>query len=68
VLGITIDGFAGEIHIRQPQLPLGVETLQVRTLPIGTAHVDLQFYRVGQEVGVVPVGHIEAGISVISHL
>ncbi|MBV9912478.1 MAG: amylo-alpha-1,6-glucosidase, partial [Sinobacteraceae bacterium] len=68
VLGITIDGFAGEIHIRQPQLPLGVETLQVRALPIGTAHVDLQFYRVGQEVGVVPVGHIEAGISVISHL
>jgi glycogen debranching enzyme len=49
-LGVRIDGWRGEIHVRQPRLPIGVDHLTVRRIAVGDAHVDLTFQRVGDRV------------------
>jgi glycogen debranching enzyme len=36
-LGITIDGWRGEVHLTDPRLPIGIDHLQVDGLRIGAA-------------------------------
>ena len=67
-LGIRIDGARREVHIDRPLLPEGIESLRVRALPIGTGHIDIEFHRLGDEVGAVPSGHTESGVTVLAHL
>ena len=67
-LGIRIDGQCNEIHVEHPRLPLGIEHLSLRALPIKDAHIDLDFHRIGDQVVVVPARHIECGVRVLAHL
>jgi glycogen debranching enzyme len=67
-LGIRIDGERKEVHVEQPQLPIGIEHLSVRDLPIKDAHIDLAFHRIGEQVVVVPAKHIDCGVRVLAHL
>ena len=67
-LGIRIDGAAKEVHIQRPVLPQGVESLRICQLPVGDACIDIEFHRLGDEVGAVPSGHTEGGVNVLAHL
>ena len=67
-LGIRIDGNAREVHIERPVLPEGIESLRLRELPVGDAQIDIEFHRIGEEVGAVPSGHTEGGVNVLAHL
>jgi glycogen debranching enzyme len=67
-LGIRIDGAAKEVHIQRPVLPQGIETLRICKLPVGDACIDIEFHRLGDQVGTVPSGHTEGGVNVLAHL
>ena len=67
-LGIRIDGTAREVHIQHPVLPEGIETLRLCELPIAGTHIDIDFHRIGDNVGAVPTGHTEGGVNVLAHL
>ena len=67
-LGIRVDGQCNAIHVEHPLLPLGIEHLSLRALPIKDAQVDLDFHRIGDQVVVVPARHIECGVRVLAHL
>lgn len=67
-LGIRIDGESNEIHVERPMLPIGIESLLVRDLPINGTQMDLEFHRLGEDVAVVPAKHSEAGTRVLAHL
>lgn len=67
-LGIRIDGARKEVHIDRPLLPEGIESLRVCALPVGTARIDVEFHRLGDEVAAVPFGHTETGVTVLVHL
>lgn len=67
-LGVHVDGQRNEIQVERPLLPIGIEHLSVRALPINDAQVDLDFHRIGEEVVVVPAGHIDCGVRVLAHL
>ena len=54
-LGIRIDGWAGEILVDQPRLPIGIDQLRVRHIEVGLARVDLIFERAGERV----VAHLD---------
>jgi glycogen debranching enzyme len=49
-LGLEIDGWKGEIHVTQPRLPVGIDSVTIRHLAVGDAVVDLSFQRVGDRV------------------
>lgn len=49
-LGIEIDGWQKQIHVKRPRLPIGIDTLTVRRLQVGNASVDVTFQRVGDRV------------------
>jgi glycogen debranching enzyme len=67
-LGVRIDGRRKEVHVERPLLPIGIESLTVRDLPVNDACIDLEFHRIGDEVVVVPTRHIEGGVRVLAHL
>ncbi|KQZ30010.1 amylo-alpha-1,6-glucosidase [Caulobacter sp. Root1472] len=49
-LGITIDGWRGEVHLTDPRLPIGIDHLQVDGLRIGEACADITFEHIGAHV------------------
>ena len=49
-LGIRVDGWAGEIIVDRPRLPIGIDSLTVRRLGVGETSVDVHFRRVGDRV------------------
>ncbi len=53
-LGIHIDGFSEEVHIRNPHLPLGIDNLVLRCISIGDRSIDLEFQKAGNQVLVSP--------------
>ncbi|HEX5378185.1 MAG TPA: amylo-alpha-1,6-glucosidase, partial [Phenylobacterium sp.] len=55
-LGLTVDGLAGEIEIRDPRLPNGIDHLWVNGLRVGDEKVDLCFERIGDRVAVHSTG------------
>jgi glycogen debranching enzyme len=67
-LGLQVDGERGEVHVTRPTLPIGVESLAIRRLPIGGATIDLDFHRIGEEVVVVPSQHLDSDVRVLAHL
>ncbi len=67
-LGISVDGFTREVHVERPALPIGIESLTVRDLPVAQARIDLEFQRIGTEVVVVPAKHTAAGVRMLAHL
>ena len=68
ILGIRIDGAAKEVHIERPLLPEGIDSLRVYELPVGDAQIDIEFHRLGAQVGAVPFRHLEGGVKVLAHL
>ncbi|MDZ4375780.1 MAG: glycogen debranching N-terminal domain-containing protein [Phenylobacterium sp.] len=51
-LGVSIHGEAGEIEIRDPTLPVGIDRLSVTGLRVGDRGIDLTFERQGDHVAV----------------
>ncbi|MEH0195701.1 amylo-alpha-1,6-glucosidase [Caulobacter sp. CCNWLY153] len=51
-LGITVDGWAGEIRIQEPRLPIGIDSLSIENLGVGDRLTDLAFEHVGRHVTV----------------
>jgi glycogen debranching enzyme len=49
-LGLTVDGWRGEISVNRPRLPIGIDNLVVRNLGVGDASVDIIFERMGDRV------------------
>jgi glycogen debranching enzyme len=67
-LGVRIDGWRKEVHIERPLLPIGIESLSIRDLPVGDVCIDLEFHRIGEEVVAVPAKHVDGGVRVLAHL
>jgi glycogen debranching enzyme len=67
-LGIAVDGERREVHVTRPMLPIGVQSLSIRGLPVTAATIDLDFHRIGEEVVVVPARHLDSGVRVLAHL
>jgi hypothetical protein len=68
VLGVSIDGRRREVNVQRPMLPIGIETLSIRELPVGEARIDIEFHRMGSEVVVAPLKHTQSGVRVLAHL
>ena len=49
-LGVEVDGWAGDVHITRPRLPVGVDRLVLRDLEVGERRIDLVFRRSGPDV------------------
>ena len=49
-LGVEVDGWANEIRVQRPKLPLGVDQVAVRGLQVGERTVDLLFQRSGARI------------------
>jgi hypothetical protein len=67
-LGLSIDGWRGEIHVRQPQLPIGIDRLTIRHLEVAGQRVDLRFQRVEDRVVVYSEQDGGGQIPVLSHV
>jgi glycogen debranching enzyme len=67
-LGIRVDGRQRELHVSSPQLPIGIESLTIRALPVADVRIDLEFHRVGGEVVILPAKHGKNGVAVFAHL
>ncbi len=67
-LGVEVNGERREVHVTRPMLPIGVESLAIRRLPISGATIDLDFHRIGEEVVVVPSRHLDSDVRVLAHL
>jgi glycogen debranching enzyme len=67
-LGLRVDGFRREIHVDQPQLPIGIDNLVVRGIAIGEDSIDLEFQRMGDRVVAAPFGRSRGGIVVLLHV
>lgn len=67
-LGIEVDGERQEVHVTRPMLPIDIESLAIRGLPVRGATIDLDFHRIGEEVVVAPSGHLDSGVRVLAHL
>ncbi|HTW33437.1 MAG TPA: amylo-alpha-1,6-glucosidase [Rhizomicrobium sp.] len=67
-LGLRVDGFRREIHVDQPQLPIGIDNLVVRGITIGEHSIDLEFQRMGGRIVATPSGRGRGGIPVLLHV
>lgn len=68
ILGIRVEGQRKEVHIERPLLPIGIESLSIRDLPVADTRIDLEFHRIGNEVVAVPNKHSAGGVRVLVHL
>jgi glycogen debranching enzyme len=68
VLGVSIDGRRQEVNVERPMLPIGIETLSIRDLPVGEGRIDIEFHRMGSEVVVAPLKHTTSGVRILVHL
>jgi glycogen debranching enzyme len=55
-LGIEIDGCSGEVSIERPQLPVGIDEVVVRHIPIGEYRIHLVLKRLNERIGVFVEG------------
>jgi glycogen debranching enzyme len=51
-LGLTVRGDAGEVEIRNPILPIGIDRLTLERLNVGGETIDLTFERMGARIAV----------------
>jgi glycogen debranching enzyme len=66
-LGIRIDGARREIHLEQPLLPIGIESLVLRELKVGSAAVDVHLQRFGDDIVVAPSHRPQSEVQVLTH-
>ena len=66
-LGLTVDGWRRELHLRSPRLPVGISEVRLEGITVGESAVDLLFCENGGRVMVLPGRDQEAGIPLIAH-
>jgi glycogen debranching enzyme len=49
-LGLSVDGWKGEIYIDRPHLPTGLDNLRIHGLAVGGESLNIVFQRVGERV------------------
>jgi glycogen debranching enzyme len=49
-LGLTVDGWRGEIHIDRPRLPIGIDHIEIHGLMVGDKVANLGFQRVDNRI------------------
>jgi glycogen debranching enzyme len=64
VLGLEVDGLAGRVVFRQPQLPPWLAALEIRNLQVGTARIDLNVLH-GKYGGSVEIMRKEGDVEVV---
>ena len=64
-LGITIDGWRGEVTVEHPRLPIGIDSLRIEGLRVGHTYADLLLQHAGDRVIAVPGRRSGAGVAVI---
>jgi glycogen debranching enzyme len=64
-LGLTVDGWTGQILVDRPALPLDINRLVIRRLPVGCHRIDLVFERAGHRVGVFAEGPARALVPIL---
>jgi glycogen debranching enzyme len=65
-LGVTIDGWRGEINIENPCLPIGIDSLEMEKMAVGEGHADLLFQHAGERVIAVAGRRSDPGIPVVT--
>jgi len=65
-LGLTVDGWRGEVLVDRPARPIGVERLRVRQLPVGRNRIDLTFQRVADEVVCLSEGKSRSAVKIVA--
>jgi hypothetical protein len=63
-LGVTVDGWHGEVRIERPELPREIDWLEIRGLAVGGSSVDLVFRRTGGRVVAAAGGRVPDGVRV----
>ena len=66
-LGLTIDGWAGVIHVNRPSLPVGIERVTLRNVAVGGKTIDLTFQKTGERIAVYPEGSDNSPIPILLH-
>lgn len=64
-LGIRVDGAGNRIRIDRPRLPIGIETLTIEALPVGSGQVSLVFQRAVDRVVAYPTGTVDPAIEIL---
>jgi glycogen debranching enzyme len=67
-LGLSIDGWRGEISVNRPHLPAGIDHLTVENLHVGERRVSLHFHRVGGRVSAFSEPGSAEPVSVVVHV
>ena len=57
-----------EVRVEQPQLPLGIEVINLSNLAVGDTCIDINFERVQQQVIVAQSDNSRNGVRVYVHL
>jgi len=68
LLGVQINGRRAEVHIRQPALPIGIESITIAGLAVADTRINLEFHRIGEEIVVIPTQHTNTRVRVLAHL
>lgn len=67
-LGLSIDGWDGQVRIEHPRLPTGIDRLTIANLPVGEGRITLHFHRVDQRVVAYSDQGTGAPVSVLVHV
>ena len=65
-LGVRIDGWTSEISIDHPALPIGIDSLTIDSLRVGTSEAQLLFQHAGARVIAVPGRRCDPKVAVIT--
>ncbi len=65
-LGVTVDGWTGEITVDHPCLPIGIDQLRLEDLRVGDARAELLFQHAGDRVIAVPGRRSDPAVPVIT--
>lgn len=67
-LGVSIDGWKREIHVDHPELPHGINHLDLKKIPVGDARVNLTFQRVRERIAVFSDEKSAGDVKVLLHI
>ena len=65
-LGVSVNGWNGEIEIQHPCLPIGIDSLRIETLRVGPSVAHLVFQHAGERVIAMPGRRSDPAIAVIT--
>lgn len=67
-LGVETDRARKELHIEQPLLSIGIESVRLSSVAVGDARIDLDFERVQHQVIVAPACDTGTGVQIYVRL